>query len=664
MTKKKVKNIPGSNPVWETFIKGEPADMSGIRPEIIASWQRCLGKVDPYKKKNTEVISAEAFKELKIKNSELIDIAIPVMDNIYSFVKGSGFSVNLCAVEGKNIYTLFDYGVGELTLHSKAGVVSGSNWAEEIMGTFAGNLCVYLNKPFQVYPEENFCQCLQDGTTSAAPIHDPDTGKIIGVLIITGTRDKVYLHTLGMVVAAVDSIEKQMATTRLRNKAEIDNNYKNLIMESTPYGVLSIDENMLITQANKKAINILGAKEELVGKSVYSAFSGNFKTIKKSGEIVDIIRSQHEVSDEFINLQTAFGTIRCAVTTRKIYHHDNVIGKILLINEMSRLNDLVTRTFGNYARFSFNELIGEDENFVNCIKQGIRVSTSNSNVLLLGESGTGKDLFAQSIHNASNRSSQPYIAINCAAIPRELIGSELFGYDEGAFTGAKKGGSPGKFELADGGTIFLDEIGEMPLDMQSILLRVLEEKNVTRIGGKISFPIDIRLIAATNKNLEEEVEKGNFREDLYYRLNVVNISLPPLRERRGDIPLFINYMVDKISTNLGKNIDGVDPEFILSCSLYNWPGNIRQLQNVIERCINLIDGNILSVNQLPENIRIEEIPNKKDYVANKQMLRNYGKTIESGVIQAYLEKYNGNKSKVARELGITRATLYRKLYGK
>jgi transcriptional regulator with PAS, ATPase and Fis domain len=650
--------------LWQKFINREKIDSSKVRPEILESWKRCLGRVDPFKPANQTLIPEKEFKKLYAKKLELINITYPLMKDLHDFVKDSGFSIGLLGVEGNGLYVLksIDANVGDeeaILQCQNVNAVPGSDWSESAMGTWGGSMALYYDKPFQVFPHENFCQCLQDGTTCAVAIHDPDTGDSIGILVMNGTYDRVYPHTLGMVVAAVKSIEKQIATTRLKNRAELDNNYKNLIMESTPYGVISMDAKYTITHMNKRAINILGAEQDLIGQDILAGLADDLG-LKRSRKLIDIIKSPHDVSDEFVHIPTFSGTTRCAVTTRGIFSDKKAIGKILIINEMSRLNDLVTRTFGNYARFTFNDIIGEEGNFVKSIGAGIQVSKTSSNVLLLGESGTGKDVFAQSIHNASSRKNQPYVAINCAAIPRDLLGSELFGYDEGSFTGARKGGSPGKFELADGGTLFLDEIGEMPLDMQTILLRVLEERAVTRIGGKISFPVDVRLIAATNKDLMIEAENGNFRSDLYYRLNVVGITLPPLRERRQDILLFINQMVEKISARLDKKIDHIDPEFIWVCSVYDWPGNVRELQNAIERCINLTKGKILTIEHLPERIKKKAMHSqaKSD---NFQTLKSYGRSLEYSVIQNYLDKYGGNKAMVARELGITRTTLYRKL---
>ncbi|MBU3113044.1 sigma 54-interacting transcriptional regulator [Clostridium lacusfryxellense] len=230
----------------------------------------------------------------------------------------------------------------------------------------------------------------------------------------------------------------------------------------------------------------------------------------------------------------------------------------------------------------------------------LKVSSSKSNVLLLGESGTGKELFAHAIHNESDRKHSPIIKINCGSIPSELFESELFGYESGAFTGAKKNGKPGKFELANRSTIFLDEIGDLPLSMQVKLLRVIQEKEIERIGSIRSQKIDVRIIAATNKNLEEMIKQKTFREDLYYRLNVINIRVPSLRERRDDIPSLAKYLMKKISLEMGIPVTNISDEAIMVLSLYDWPGNIRELENSIERALNLVDKeSIIEIIHLP-----------------------------------------------------------------
>jgi transcriptional regulator with PAS, ATPase and Fis domain len=282
------------------------------------------------------------------------------------------------------------------------------------------------------------------------------------------------------------------------------------------------------------------------------------------------------------------------------------------------------------------------------------VSQSNSNVLLLGESGSGKDIFAQAIHNASARSNGPYVAINCAAIPRDLISSELFGYSEGAFTGSKRGGNQGKFELADGGTIFLDEIAETPLELQSVLLRVIEDKSITRIGGSRVTSVDVRIIAATNKNLKEEVRKGRFRDDLYYRFNVFTIQMVPLRDRLEDIPLLVECFVQKICDAMGKKRVRVDGRVLEKFMSYSWPGNIRELQNIIERMINVVHTDELTVDLIPSEVlhgpsRAEVLPRVESPRDRERQLLE--KMVHSGL----------TKKEIASRMQMARSTLYRKL---
>lgn len=310
------------------------------------------------------------------------------------------------------------------------------------------------------------------------------------------------------------------------------------------------------------------------------------------------------------------------------------------------------------AKYSFDTLVGSSEALKKVINVAQKVAKTNSNVLITGESGTGKELFAHAIHNASPRYFAPFIKINCAAIPSELLESELFGYEEGAFTGAKKGGKKGKFELANGGTILLDEIGDMPLGMQAKLLRVLQEKEVERLGGNIIRRIDVRIIASTNKDLEKLVVRDKFREDLYYRLNVMAIKLPSLRERKGDVRLLASELRKKLSDRLGVYVEGIAEETIEILERYDWPGNIRELENVIERSINLLDSDLIIK---PENLppRINKKRTKSVY--GGKSLKEIVENLETQLIKECLERNNGNKNKSAKELGISRVGLYKKI---
>ena len=310
----------------------------------------------------------------------------------------------------------------------------------------------------------------------------------------------------------------------------------------------------------------------------------------------------------------------------------------------------------NKASYTFDHLIGNSPAFINVKQQAKKVSKSDSNVLLLGESGTGKELFAHSIHNESSRAMGAFVKVNCAAIPSELLESELFGYEEGSFTGAKKGGKAGKFEVADGGTIFLDEIGELPMHMQVKLLRVLQEKEIERVGSSGSITVDVRVIAATNRNLEEMVSKGEFRLDLYYRLNVMEMMIPSLRERKSDIIILAKYFLDKYQRIMKKRVTGIHDRVLRLLRFYSWPGNIRELENCIERALNLVDeGEIIKPEHLPEEI-VGHI--------NISFVRSLAEVMEEterNTILSCLEITKGNKSETAKQLGISRTTLYEKM---
>lgn len=311
------------------------------------------------------------------------------------------------------------------------------------------------------------------------------------------------------------------------------------------------------------------------------------------------------------------------------------------------------------AKYSFENLVGDSEGISGAMALAKKAAKTNSNVLILGESGTGKELLAHAVHNASNRNLAPFVKINCAAIPGELMESELFGYEEGAFTGAKKGGKKGKFELANGGTILLDEIGDMPMTMQAKLLRVLQEKEVERLGGNSLKNIDVRIIASTNKDLEKLVKKNEFRKDLFYRLNVMAIRLPALRERKEDIEVLANELRIKIAGRLGIYVEGISQETIKYLKSYDWPGNIRELENVIERSINLLDTDLMiKPKHLPQRLTRKK---SKTYSSGNKSLKSMVEEVEKEAIQKCLENTKGNKNKAAKILGISRVGLYKKI---
>jgi len=317
----------------------------------------------------------------------------------------------------------------------------------------------------------------------------------------------------------------------------------------------------------------------------------------------------------------------------------------------------VEKLSSGHAIYTFDKIIGKSENFISIVKYAKKISDSTSTILITGESGTGKEIFAQAIHNGSGRRDRVFVAVNCGAIPPNLIEAELFGYEEGAFTGAKKGGNAGKFEMAHGGTIFLDEIGEMSLETQVRLLRVIEESVVSRVGSSKQIPVDVRIIAATNKNLKEEVKNGNFRKDLFYRLNVLPICLPSLRERKDDIPLLVDYYMNRISKKLNKKKFQINKILMSKFLEYEWPGNVRELQNVIEFIVN--------TEKIPEDIlKIYKVQGmaEKNIIKSPEKFENMKlEDVEKSHIIKVLRSFSGNISLAAKVMGIGRNTLYRKI---
>lgn len=323
---------------------------------------------------------------------------------------------------------------------------------------------------------------------------------------------------------------------------------------------------------------------------------------------------------------------------------------------------------GNHARYTFDDLIGVSDNFVQLKRFAERISATSSPILIQGESGTGKELFANAIHCTSQRKDKPFVAVNCAAIPRDLIGSELFGYVGGSFTGANRTGAKGKFELADGGTLFLDEIGEMPVEMQSVLLRALEENCITRIGATKPINVDVRIITATNKDLTKCIADGSFRADLYYRLNVINLTMIPLRRRRADIKELAEYFLERFAHENGKNIHEISPAAVVAMTEYDWPGNVRELRNCMEYSVIVCKSDCIEFEDLPQSItnleRVDESAKAPEPEGTElRMMSDFFTKQRLEMAKKLMVEFKGNKSKVAQEMGVSRSTLYRILNG-
>lgn len=453
----------------------------------------------------------------------------------------------------------------------------------------------------------------------------------------------------------------------ISNDSKIDFNFfvENELLHNHFTGILAIDNETKIFFCNSFFLRIL----ELDAKDVVGRY------------VCDVI-DDCKLYDTIVQGSSSWGEIfklngkKFIISRYPIKDGKNVVGAVLktifpdmiigrqVSRKLTNPNEIF-RAYNDHL-YTCMDIIGESEQMLFVKKLARKAARSCSNLLITGESGTGKGIVAEAIHSRSVRRDRPFIKVNCAAIPDTLLESELFGYVEGAFTGARKKGKPGKFEMAIGGTIFLDEIGDMPFYMQAKLLQVIQDKKVERIGGTESIDLDVRIISATNQDIQELVREKKFREDLYYRLKVLEIKMPPLRESVEDIPLYVEGLLNRINKKIGSDAVGLTKESIEILQNYNWPGNVRQLENFLEQAVNYSDEAIIDINKLPirpwENYDEFYGEIEKNISIKNQKDLNYTieKTEREMIIEA-INKCNGNKSKAAKLLNIHRSALYKKI---
>lgn len=625
---------------------------TSFKDYIRRSHQRCdemeIGRDRLYSKR---ILEGTALFDRLADHQTLIGTAEPFMNQLYDFVKGTDFFALLTDQDGC-ILSIF----GDESILSEAfsyKMMPGAFMDEASIGTNAMGTALAEQMPVQVSGNEHYIEAYHKWTCSASPIRDT-IGNIIGVLDLTGYSEQVHPHTLGMVVAAAKAIERMLQIQVYNEELKMAKLYNDTIIDSISAGILTADQDGTVKTVNHFVPELFGySTKEIKSMKVWQLFEGWEQVLAASS-------AQRGISDEEVVVNSRKNKLKLNLSTYPIIdHQQRHIETILIFKDVKKVRKLANRIMGRKAVYTFDKIIGENTHFIKAVDFAKKVADSRSGILLFGESGTGKELFAQSIHNHSDRREEAFVALNCGAIPKSLIEAELFGYEEGSFTGAKASGNPGKFEIADGGTLFLDEIGEMPLDMQTRLLRILEEGTVSRVGSTKEFVVDVRVIAASNKNLQEEVEKGNFRKDLFYRLNVLPIYLPTLRERKDDIPLLIEFFTERLSKRLNKRPLQLSEEQLRQLQAYDWPGNIRELENYIELMINTE-----SVPELTSHPTTDAVTKKRLPILSDLSLQETDvplSEIQRRHIIRTLGKYNGNISMSAKALGIARNTLYRNI---
>lgn len=489
-----------------------------------------------------------------------------------------------------------------------------------------------------------------------------------GIKVFIGGDDVVYAARKygchGMLLesgkeAIIEAIReaKHILEIQLREKEKAQ--MLKSIIDFAYDGIIGIDSEGKITVFNPVAEKLTGCPAHLaIGKIVDS--------IVENTRMLHVLKTGKAELGEFQHI----GDTTIVTNRVPIIVNNEVRGAVATFQEVEKIQKIERKIRhklylkGHVAKARFSDIVGKSKKINEVKNKAMQFAGVNSTVLIIGETGTGKELFAQSIHNASPRADKPFVAVNCAALPENLLESELFGYVEGAFTGARKGGKPGLFELAHSGTIFLDEISEMSPKLQARFLRVLQEKEVIRIGDDRVIPIDIRIIAASNKDLYNLVEKGNFREDLFYRLCVLQLVIPPLRERKEDIIDIVKFFVNEKSRLLGKEVNAISYEAMNRLMLYEWPGNVRELENVIERAVVLCKGQEIGVEIISE--ALNDMGSSTDNCSNVDIVENAAnegvlKYMEDEMIKRVLEETRGNKTLAAKKLGISVTTLWRRL---
>jgi transcriptional regulator of acetoin/glycerol metabolism len=621
---------------WEHFILGKTSG-NQLRQLVYQSWERCKHYgINPHQRETSIVYDTQSLKEI-LNHSKLFNAALPVLNDLRRQTENTGYLVTLCDSLGRIIYLNGD--PRTLRMAEKMNFVQGADWSEEKAGTNAIGTCLKIAEPIQIFAAEHFCEGVHPWTCSSAPIHDPLTGELLGVIDLTGQWQDVQPHTLGMVVVSALSVQQRLKESSMLIRQRLIQEYLKAIHRWPQDAVMVIDQAMNVVEWNKQALELLKIP----------SFNELWKVPEWKEGLTHLLSCTSKQKEQEWQLRS----LNLRVHAFAITNEGERVGFLLHLERNHLKADIMQKSNG----LNWQGIIGQSVAIRQLVRQSHIVANTLVPVLITGESGTGKERFAQAIHEASEQKDGPFIAVNCGSIPKELIASELFGYEAGTFTGGKKGGKKGKFEEADGGTLFLDEVGEMPLEFQVHLLRVLQEHEVVRLGSVKPIPVRVRVIAATNQNLEEMMKAGLFRRDLYYRLNVVAMHIPPLRERIEDIPLLVDYFIERYKKKYQKAICGVAEETLSFFRSYTWPGNVRELQNVLEYGVLFCDEKFIRIHHLPPVLQKACSIEKKEGMTDLNVIENE----ERKILLCLLEETRGNLSEVARRMKIARTTLYRRL---
>jgi transcriptional regulator of acetoin/glycerol metabolism len=625
---------------WEHLLNGGKAQPGYLRGVIDDSWHRCLdGRVDPSAGCAPPPLDDTRLAECHAKNARLMDASVPLIQQTRDFLAQTGTIMLLTDPDGMILQL-----EGDTRIVGPAGevrLIPGCDWTELNCGTNAIGTALALRQPVQIHGAEHFCAGIKRWTCSATVIRDPLDGDVLGVIDVSGLADSYSRHSLALAVSMADRIEGRLARLSMERRMRLLDRCAAQFNSDRNDGVLVADEHGRLVKANAQAAPMLarlGATAKL----------GDPAPIASPGALA----SCSALLPDWLH-QARIDTVR---------DNGDTLGFLIVLPAMTRRLSpgLAAQRAQERSGPAFSRIIGNSRALRAAVDKAVQLAPSRVPVLLLGETGVGKELFAQGIHQASNCADGPFVALNCGGLSRDLLASELFGYAEGAFTGARKSGAAGKIEAANRGTLFLDEIGEMPLDIQPHLLRVLEEGEIYRLGENTPRKVSFRLVAATHRNLRDEVAQGKFRMDLFYRIAVTNIGIPSLRERKEDIPALCAWWLERLCAQYGLPVSVFDAEAQDCLTQYDWPGNVRELRNVVESALLMAQGkgNIAAEHLPPEIHAAGPLPLPPASPAAKICSLEMA---EAESVRNALAHSGGNMTRAAAQLGIAKSTLYQKL---
>ena len=634
---------------WQVFTStGKIVDDAGLNPLVAVSWTRCSLRMNPNGAVNWTYASDNAFQSTLKQHATLCNIARPIMEDIYQFMEDCHVALILTDSSG---CLLEVFGEPSFTMELQVmGYKPGAYLDEGHLATNAIAVTLFEAMPSQIIGPEHFFVSLHEFSSVAAPVHDIE-GHPLGVLGLVEPVEQHSLQSFGVVVAGARAIENQLRADVIVREANAKTAELYATMDSITEGVLAWASDGVVMHLNDQAGKTLHLSPTIVvGRPMSEFFS-----------LPENIARAVALGQELTDIETAFvvdGTPReCLVSLRIISSQENYQIYIMTIRRIEQVHQLVNRLVGAQARLTLDDIVGHGTAAKKIRKQALAAANADACVLLTGESGTGKNILARAIHNSGRRAGGPFLAFNCRAIPRELALGEFLGFEAGAFNTGASSGQPSKFELAQGGTLFLEEIETLPLETQAALQRIIEMGDVIRLGGNRVIPVDARIIISTTRSMDELLEHDSFRHDLLLRLSSFVITMEPLRKRSEDIPLLVEHLLDKLTIQLSRSLK-ISREALLALTEYPWPGNIREIETVLERAALLFEGPQIGLDSLPPAIL-----KRSALVKGKSVVQPIQTLVEAekSAILIATQTAQGNLTKAAQALGISRTTLWRKM---